>query len=250
MQENPVLESPYWISLDPLLDVDRLAGMHEQFCYAVANSIRNAGGYGAFHSSGNFLSGKLKQFLELPFAHPQRQLCRGMDLYQISLYVGLLNQGVAVSEMFNLTTMKERISLGLKHSGDYWRPYTPNYHLFGFFIEWLEAQQIFDSYGRIYGFLNCPYQDAPAHVDMEERDKPCEFIWLRTSLDKPFFVLPHSAATPTERSYVQGHVAWFNPGMWHGAGFTDYYAFSLRVDGVFTTAFRSKIYELHQRNRV
>lgn len=242
--DNPILEAPYWINLDPLVDVERLVGLHEQFCFAVANSVRNPGGYGAFHSSPNYLSGKLKEFFRLPADHPQRVKCANMSLYEVGLYIGMLNEGIAVSETINVTVLKNgKLPVSLKHDGKYWRP-GENYKLYTFFIDWLNDQKIFDTYGRVYGFMNCPYQSEIPHVDMEEPDKPCDFIWLRTSLSKPFFIQPHVDIPVSQRNYVGGHVVWFNPGLWHCAGYTEHYAFSFRVDGIFTREFRDRIYQL------
>jgi len=245
--ENPILHHPYWISLDSLVDTKRLVSLHEQFCFAVANSIRNPGGYGAFHSKSNYLSGKLKEFFRLPKNNPMRVRCASMNLYEIGLYIGLLNEGLAVSETINITKLKQNVPhVSLKHDANYWEP-GENYDLYGFFIDWLNDQHIFETYGRVYGFLNCPYQMDMAHVDMEEPDKPCDFIWLRTSLAKPFFVQPFRDSQNDRRQYVKGHVIWFNPGMYHGAGFTEHYAFSFRIDGVFNRNFRKAIYELGEK---
>lgn len=245
--ENPISIPPYWVSLDPLVDVERLVSLHEQFCYAVARSIRNPGGYGAYHSSANYLSGKLKEFFELPADDPLRVRCAGMNLYSLGLYIGLLHEGLAVSETLNVTVPKQfsTNAIGLKHSNEHWMP-GANYPLYDFFFDWLHDQQIFATYGRVYGFLNCPYQMEMPHVDMEEPDKPCDFIWLRTSLSKSFFIQPYRDCEPAERSYVNGYVVWFNPGMWHCAGMTEHYAFSFRVDGVFEPAFRERLYELRK----
>jgi hypothetical protein len=246
--ENPISVAPYWVSLDSLVDVERLVGLHEQFCFAVARSVRNPGGYGAFHSSENYLSGKLKEFFALPADDPLRVRCAGMNIYELGLYIGLLHEGLAVSETVNITVPRGIFAIeaiGLKHCQEQWRPST-NYPLYKFLFDWLHDQKIFSSYGRVYGFLNCPYQMEIPHVDMEEPDKPCDFIWFRTSLSKPFFVQPYRDCSPTERSYVDGHVVWFNPGMWHCAGTTEHYAISFRIDGVFARDFRDRIYQLRK----
>lgn len=242
--DNPILSVPYWISLDSLVDVERLVGMHEQLSYGFAKGVRSAAGYGSFHSKGDYLSGKMQEFFALPADHPMKVRCANLDGYQKSLYIGLLNHGLSVSETLNITGQKSAsVDLGMKHDPQSFTANKRNYPLFACFIDWLEDQQIFDSYGRVYGFLNCPFQDAPAHVDMEEPDKPCEFIWLRTE-PKPFYVCKDKFSTEDERYYVDGNVIWFNPGMFHGAAKTECYAFSIRVDGVFTREFRSKIYNL------
>ena len=78
-----------------------------------------------------------------------------------------------------------------------------------------------------------------AHKDHDRADLCHEFIWFRTSLAKPFYMLDPESG---ERLYVASHSAWFDTvNQYHGADATGELSFSIRVDGVFTDAFRSRI---------
>ncbi|UZK66669.1 hypothetical protein [Sphingomonas sp. M1-B02] len=78
-----------------------------------------------------------------------------------------------------------------------------------------------------------------AHKDHDSAELCHEFLWMRTNLRKPFYMLdPPSGA----RAYVGGHSAWFDTvNQFHGADASDGLSFSIRVDGVFDDAFRRRI---------
>ncbi len=78
-----------------------------------------------------------------------------------------------------------------------------------------------------------------AHRDHDSTDLCHEFIWFRTNFAKPFFMLNPETE---EKIYVRSHAAWFDTvNQFHGADAAPGLSFSIRVDGVFTDAFRSQI---------
>lgn len=79
------------------------------------------------------------------------------------------------------------------------------------------------------------------HRDHDSTDLCHEFVWLRTNLDKPFYVLnPESG----EKRYIGGHSAWFDTvNQYHGADATGELAWSIRVDGRFSDEFRKQMPE-------
>jgi hypothetical protein len=80
---------------------------------------------------------------------------------------------------------------------------------------------------------------VPAHRDHDSIDLCHEFIWFRTNLSKPFYMLDPDSG---ERAYVAGHAAWFDTvNQFHGADASGGLSFSIRVDGVFSDAFRRAI---------
>ncbi|HEY0078977.1 MAG TPA: hypothetical protein VGB73_10055 [Pyrinomonadaceae bacterium] len=87
------------------------------------------------------------------------------------------------------------------------------------------------------------YDDAatlvPAHRDHLKTDLCHEFIWFRTNLEKPFYVLNHRTK---EKLYVESYSAWFDTvNQFHGADAKAGLSFSIRVDGHFTDEFRQQI---------
>ena len=97
----------------------------------------------------------------------------------------------------------------------------------------------FAATGRMLIMYDASGRAVTAHRDHDSLDLCHEFIWLRTNLAKPFYMLdPESGA----RRYVAGHSAWFDTvNQYHGADAGSGLTWSLRVDGRFSDAFRAMI---------
>jgi hypothetical protein len=86
--------------------------------------------------------------------------------------------------------------------------------------------------------------DGGGHIVTPHRDHPrtgvCnEFLWFRTNLNKPFYLLN---AKTGEKRYVQSYSAWFDTvNQFHGVDAYNGMSFSIRVDGTFTDEFRKRI---------
>lgn len=78
-----------------------------------------------------------------------------------------------------------------------------------------------------------------AHKDHDSVELCHEFIWFRTNFGKPFYMLDSQTG---EKLTVASHAAWFDTvNQFHGAEASGRLSFSIRVDGVFDDAFRSRI---------
>lgn len=97
----------------------------------------------------------------------------------------------------------------------------------------------FKARGRMLIIYDPDGRAVSAHRDHDSDELCHEFIWFRSNLDKPFFMLnPHSG----ERLDVRSHAAWFDTvNQYHGADATGGLAWSMRVDGVFDDDFRAQI---------
>ena len=87
------------------------------------------------------------------------------------------------------------------------------------------------------------YDDAglsvPAHRDHIETEICHEFIWFRTNLKKPFYMLNEKT---NEKKYVESYSAWFDSvNQFHGCDAGKGLSFSFRVDGIFSDELRNKI---------
>ncbi|HEY0114737.1 MAG TPA: hypothetical protein VGB54_03350 [Allosphingosinicella sp.] len=97
----------------------------------------------------------------------------------------------------------------------------------------------FKARGRMLIIYDPEGRAVPAHRDHDSDELCHEFIWFRTNLDKPFFMLNPGTG---EKLDVASHAAWFDTvNQYHGAEATGRLSFSIRVDGVFTDAFRAMI---------
>lgn len=94
----------------------------------------------------------------------------------------------------------------------------------------------FAATGRMLIMYDDVARQVPAHRDHIETDICHEFLWFRTNLKKPFFMLNQKTG---EKKYVTGYSAWFDSvNQFHGSDACDGLSFSIRVDGKFTDEFR------------
>ena len=118
-----------------------------------------------------------------------------------------------------------------------WRP-APAAEEFSELMEFI-ATLPFESTGRMLIMYDDAAREVPAHRDHTSTDVCHEFIWMRTNLDKPFYMLNHRTG---EKLYVESHSAWFDSvNQFHGSDAFDGLSFSIRVDGRFTEDFRKRI---------
>ena len=97
----------------------------------------------------------------------------------------------------------------------------------------------FAATGRIIVIYDFDGNAVPPHRDHIENDVCHEFFWMRTNLDKRFYVLNPETF---EKLYVDSYSAWFDTvNQYHGAEASEALTFSIRVDGVFSDRFRDQI---------
>ena len=78
-----------------------------------------------------------------------------------------------------------------------------------------------------------------AHRDHFEANTLHEFLWFRSSHNKPFYM--YSAKNKTKK-YVESYSAWFDTvNQYHGSEPTQELSFSIRVDGKFSDELRKQI---------
>lgn len=97
----------------------------------------------------------------------------------------------------------------------------------------------FERTSRIFLIFDDQALSTPAHVDHPPSRRRPEFIWLRPTLHKRFFL---QAGPSAERSYLEGHSVWFDSGrVFHGVEGREGFALSIRIDGEFTHPFRRQL---------
>ena len=97
----------------------------------------------------------------------------------------------------------------------------------------------FQATGRMIIMYDDSGRAVSAHKDHDSPELCHEFIWFRTSLRKPFYMLNPETG---EKVYVRSNAAWFDTvNQFHGADASGGLSFSIRVDGVFTDEFRKRI---------
>ncbi|MDQ4123026.1 MAG: hypothetical protein M3209_16435 [Acidobacteriota bacterium] len=97
----------------------------------------------------------------------------------------------------------------------------------------------FKSTARMIVMYDYVPRPVPAHRDHIESEFCSDFIWFRTNLKKPFYMLNNKT---DEKLYVESYSAWFDSvNQFHGADPCEGLSFSMRVDGQFTDEFKKQI---------
>lgn len=97
----------------------------------------------------------------------------------------------------------------------------------------------FKATGRMLIIYDPEGRAVTAHRDHMTYDVCHEFLWFRTNLRKPFYMLNEKSG---EKQYVESYSAWFDSvNQFHGGDATAELAFSIRVDGLFSDDFRARI---------
>ena len=120
---------------------------------------------------------------------------------------------------------------------DLWQP-TADAELFAELMNFIDTLP-FEAKGRMIIMYDDSGRPVSAHRDHDSVDLCHEFVWFRTNLDKPFYMLDPGTG---EKLYVRSHAAWFDTvNQYHGADATGGLSFSIRVDGRFSPEFRRLI---------
>ena len=97
----------------------------------------------------------------------------------------------------------------------------------------------FETTGRMLIIYDDAGTAVPPHRDHLDAELCHEFVWFRTNLRKPFYVLNHRTG---EKLYVSSYSVWFDTvNQFHGSDPAAGLSFSIRVDGRFTDEFRKRI---------
>jgi hypothetical protein len=118
-----------------------------------------------------------------------------------------------------------------------WEP-TPAAEEFGELTDFIRTLP-FKATGRILIMYDEVGRAVTAHRDHDSTETCHDFVWFRTNLTKPFYVLDHHTG---EKLYVESYTAWFDTvNQFHGSDAAEGLSFSIRVDGHFTDEFRRMI---------
>lgn len=97
----------------------------------------------------------------------------------------------------------------------------------------------FQATGRMLIMYDDTERPVSAHRDHDNTEICHDFIWFRTNLQKPFFMLNQRTK---EKLYVESYSAWFDTvNQFHGSDPCAGLSFSIRVDGIFTDEFKQRI---------
>jgi hypothetical protein len=137
-----------------------------------------------------------------------------------------------------------------------------NHHidsLLNFFYEWLDRQDIFKEYGRVNFFITYKGSKTEIHRDginfytdkssitqdqlpfVAESPEPEQFILINFSDRKKFFLYDQEFG---QKCHLAGTCNWFDSSNFHGSEIAEQACYSLRIDGMFSDQFYSKIQKM------
>jgi hypothetical protein len=200
------LAAPYpsYVDLDPFIDVARLRALDDYLRERLERRVQDARDL-AFYTG--------------PF------LLDGREPYLPGSRLVYLTQSEREQDYYDL----DRTDLWCR---------TADAELFSELMAFIDTLP-FEATGRMIVMYDDSGRPVSAHRDHDSPDLCHEFVWFRTNLDKPFYMLNPATG---EKLHVRSHAAWFDTvNQYHGADGTGGLSFSIRVDGRFSPEFRRLI---------
>lgn len=198
---------PSYKSLDKFIDVERLKSLDEFIAGKIKRHIAN--------KKEDYFLNAYRLDADSPHQPGAREIWLSRPKLDDSTVAGY--DDLDRSEIWELTEQAENFSLLMQ------------------FIETLP----FKTKGRMLIIYDDAATSVPAHRDHLDADVCYEFIWFRTNLRKPFYMLNEKTGV---KKYVETYTAWFDSvNQFHGTETVEGLSFSIRVDGVFSDEFRRQI---------
>lgn len=231
-----------WIDLEPYIDIESLAKQKPKLAAALAAShqFRYPSIVGAqdnlYDRSEKELGDLVKKIISNPLYEHSGLLKMLGSIPKINLFAKYMYDTVSLNEAIHLRTTK---------SGNYFKKHlaehcqdTPAIKFFGFFMQWLEEQNIFSEYGRVVFFINEPGVNSIRHRDYPDGvSRKEQFVWMSLDGRKNFWIWDDAKK---EQHNITSRAALFDNADWHGSDPCKYTGWSLRVDGIFTEEFIDK----------
>lgn len=248
-----------FINLDELIDLDGLMYMKPKISAFIANNgallkpVKYPNGC-LFDRSLQGIQDLQKQFETNPDCYKNKEIikhCIENDTF--GSYIIYENDNV----------VQGSYSLNLRYPKDY-----KNKHrttacqainqdiLFDFFYQWLNRQNIFSEYGRVNFFVTHKGSRTEVHRDyinpnsdltlltpdqhnyISDLNEPEQFILINFTTRKKFFLYD---SLTNSKTYIPGTCNWFDASNFHGTDAVDQACYSLRIDGIFSKEFYTKI---------
>lgn len=189
------------------------------------------------------------------------------DKYQNSWHTNLTPSNESEQEIFLLSPTKWKTYCKLKYGSVIpthnvsltvhdkvvnFVKYNQNANRFPSVVNWIKSTlpNYMSSFGRVLFFVQdhfyplLEHSDTGAHVwKTPTKFAPKQqFLWINFLEDRPFYIVDDNNGWDNRKNiYTKGKVIWFNSFDVHGAEAQNKMTWALRVDGIFTDDFKSKL---------
>lgn len=240
-----------WIDLSQLADFSGFNNIHPAICRSFALAKQLAP-HGMLEAPEDYLNLKVyserfkmlfqsyREFENLPEEHPIKIYGKDLEDNDLVTYLKFALGGYDLYTFYVLCDYE-----------DSWRTSPemiskqPMADYFPEVIVWIHSlidQKVFSHIGRALFFVQdsggISFEHYDEYVDPECPELTSEFIHIRQTLDRPFYVRDRDTS---EKIYIDSKVAYWNDQDFHGGDPVLIPTYSFRIDGVFTAEFRKKI---------
>ena len=241
---------PY-IDLSHLIDHTSFLKLHPEICRGFAVASKEAA-VGNLEVPDGFMNVDVydesviplfrlyNKYLSLDKNDPIKVYGEGLNYSQLATYLKYALGGFDLYSYHFLIDFK-----------DGWRDSEPLHGIqpaakyFTSVIKWIEelvSSRVFSHIGRAGFFLQgaggISFEHKDPSVDPEYPEVLSEFIHIRPTLDRPFYVKDNETQ---EKFYINSCVSYWNDQDFHGGDTIMSPSYAFRVDGVFTNEFRQKV---------
>lgn len=245
-----ILGHPY-IDLSNIIDVVDFDNLHPEICRGFALA-KHLAAFGSIDVPEGFMHLKVynnqfkplykayEEFLNLPETDPIK--INGKDFSDNSLST-YLKFSLGAYDLYSFYVIYD--------FADGWRDdptirgVNAEAEYFPGVISWINKlveQRVFSHIGRATFFVQeaggISFEHHDPSVDPKNPDVTSEFIHIRPSLDRPFYVRDSETL---EKIYINTRVGYWNDQDYHGGDPVLKPTYSFRIDGTFTNEFKEKI---------
>jgi hypothetical protein len=191
-----------------------------------------------FSDSTPFLS--LDKFIDVKKINKLNKYIESLDLAN-QKSVSLNTRGKEYSRKIVLTDQINSKKFSFKQfrrsvfDSKYWKKGN-NWKKYRELTKFIEELPFFESIGRTTLIFNYPNTPGVEHCDHRFNDIVSEFVWIRTSRKKKFYVKNNG-----KKYYVDNYCVWFDDHKTHNYTPSDELVFSMRIDGKFKPFFRDYV---------
>lgn len=235
------------VDTDPFINVAHLRRLHYDLMQGVALSRQVPISYGlGLFKREDGISNARQTLSELHHTDPRAQ--KYSELVRLTDHLGVLERKAILYDFIGMAfgTYSGGWTVSIRTEGENYSDKNDEHKCVNTLDSkhFLNVMQFvgnlpFSEVGRVIVFVNYPGGQTPIHMDGTlYQPHTNDFLWMRTSTDKRFFVYDPDK---DEKHYVQGYTAFFNEQDFHGTDISKGTTFSLRVDGRFRPEFKKAI---------